>query len=152
MIEIDIKKYAQNLVVKKEIGMRYLKCVIRRKYLVITPEEMIRQLLLHFLIEKQGFNKNRIAVEKQLIVNELKKRCDILIFDKNMNPWMLVECKALEVAIDEKVFKQIAWYNMPLKVPFLMVTNGEQTFCCEMDYENQTYEFLQKVPEYQFEK
>jgi hypothetical protein len=78
----------------------------------------------------------------------MAKRCDILAFQKDMQPFMLVECKAPQVPISQDTFRQIAIYNLPLRVPYLMVTNGRQTYCCEMDYNNNGFTFLQEVPHY----
>lgn len=149
MPELDFIAQKGNLKIKKEGDKRMVFGCIRKKYLVLQPEELVRQLVIHHLIEVQGFNKNRISVEKQLIVNDLKKRCDILVYDSNMNPFFLIECKAPEVPISQQTFHQIAWYNMPLRVPYLMVTNGRHTFICEMDYLEETYKFIQKIPDYQ---
>jgi hypothetical protein len=115
---------------------------------VLLPEELVRQLVVQYLILEKGYSKNRIALEKALRVNTLEKRCDILIYDLEMKPFLLVECKAPEVKISQEVFRQIAWYNMPLKVPYLMVTNGITTYCCEMDYTLETFRFLPEVPAY----
>ena len=106
---------------------------IRRKYLVQTPEETVRQLTVQYLIEEKGYPQNRISVEKALKVNELTKRFDILVFERAMKPFLLVECKAPNIPISQDTFRQIAIYNMPLSVRFLMVTNGNDTYCCEMD-------------------
>jgi len=93
------------------------------------------------------FPKNRIAVEKSLTINELPKRFDLLIYDKNTHPYLLVECKAPEVKINQKTFDQISQYNFQLKVPFLLVTNGITTYCCQMDYEKKTFEFISNIPD-----
>lgn len=149
MVELNLLAHKEKLKFKKERNTGLIFGEIRKKYLVLGPEEMVRQLIILHLIEDCHFNKNRIAVEKQLIVNELKKRCDILVFDSKMKPFLLIECKAPDVPITEDTFRQIAWYNMPLKVPFLMVSNGIYTFICKMDYERETFDFISKVPEYQ---
>lgn len=114
--------------------------------MVLQPEEIVRQLTLLYLIEEKKYNRNRIRAEKLLHVNDLRKRCDILIYDTEVNPLLLVECKAARVKITQDTFKQIAWYNMPLKVKYLVVTNGLQTYCCEMDYDKHTYQFLPEIP------
>lgn len=146
MIEIDFTKYKNSLKIKQKDKKRFIFDPIRKKDLVLTPEEFVRQLFVLYLIDSKNYNKNRIAVEKLIVVNELRKRGDIIIYDKAMNPFLLVECKAAYVPINEKTFKQIAWYNMPLKVKYLVVTNGLSTYCCSMDYENETYNFLQEIP------
>ncbi len=125
---------------------------IRRKWLVIQPEELVRLLTIEYLIDDRKFNSNHIAVEKLLIVNERRKRCDILVYANDnagkLNPWLLIECKAPSVPVSEATFRQIASYNLPLKVRYLLVTNGRQTYCCEMDYERESFEFLNEVPSF----
>ena len=121
---------------------------VRRKYLVRTPEELVRQLVICFMMNELGYSVNSVQVEKSLTVNGLYKRCDILGLDGNTRPYLLIECKAPSVKLAQKVFQQIAWYNMPLQVPYLMVTNGVQTFCCRMDYSVRTFEFVERVPPY----
>jgi len=149
MIEIDFSKYKNRLKIKRQGRKRYLFDPIRQKFLVLTPEELVRQLVILHLIEEKKCNRNRIAIEKTLKVNQLVKRCDILVYDREMKPFLLVECKAATVAISQKTFRQIAWYNLPLKVDYLLVTNGLETFCCEMDYEGKSFRFLEEIPEFQ---
>ncbi|GJM31363.1 MAG: restriction endonuclease subunit R [Saprospiraceae bacterium] len=116
--------------------------------MVLQPEELVRQLVVQYLLSEKGFNQNRIALERGLTVNGLAKRCDILIYNQAMNPFLLVECKAPSVKITQEVFRQIAIYNLPLNVPFLLVTNGVDTYCCEMDYDQRTFKFLAAIPDY----
>lgn len=152
-MKIDFLKYQKDIKTKKEENKRYIYDPIRRKYLVLQPEELVRQLVIEYFIQEKKYNKNHIAVERMLIVNERRKRCDILVFKKEkeaemlgMKPWLLVECKAPEVPINEATFRQIASYNLPLKVDYLLVTNGITTYCCEMDYEKEDYKFIQEIP------
>ena len=146
MIKIDFLQFKDQLKTKKENNKRFLYDPIRKKYLVLLPEELVRQLVVAFLIKKKTYNKNRIAIEKSLMVNGLPKRWDILVYDELTNPWMLIECKAPTVKISQDTFDQIARYNLSLNVPYLLVTNGLQSYCCEIDYQNQTYEFLDEIP------
>lgn len=146
MIKIDFLEYKHLLKTKKEDGKRYLFDPIRKKYLIITPEELVRQLVISYFLIEKSYNKNRIAIEKSLRVNGLLRRWDILVYDKNMNPWLLVECKAPEVKISQATFEQIARYNLTLNVPYLLVTNGLNSFCCEINYDNQSFEFLTEIP------
>ena len=89
-----------------------------------------------------------MAVEKMLTVNGLVKRFDILIYDEHTAPFFLVECKAPSVRVSEDTFRQIAAYNLSLQVKYLLVTNGINSYCCEMDYQKQSFEFLQEVPSF----
>ncbi len=147
MISLDLLTYQPFLKIKKEEKKQFLFCPIRKKYLVLQPEELVRQLLLIYFVKEKEYSLARIAVEKALTINELHRRFDVLIYDKNAQPYLLVECKAPKVKISQTTFEQIAQYNLELKVPFLLVTNGITTYCCKMDYENQSYEFLEKIPD-----
>ena len=119
---------------------------IRKKYYVWQPEEMVRQLLVQYLIQEVGYKKNRIHLERGIKVNGQAKRCDIIIYDEDTQPYLLIECKAPNISLDQKVLDQIAIYNLVFQVPFLLVSNGIQSFCCQMDYEHKSYSFLEKLP------
>ncbi len=145
-LQLDFLQFQPNLKIKKEGKQRLLFCTIRKKYLVLQPEELVRQLTIQYLIKDSAYNKNNIHVERGLTVNGLYRRTDIIIYDKDVQPYLLVECKRPKVKITQAVFDQIARYNLTLKVKYLLVTNGIDTFCCEMDYEAQSYRFLAEVP------
>lgn len=145
-IDIDFSLYRDFIQVKKENQKTLIFDPIRKRYLVLAPEELVRQMVIQYLIREKNFQPTRIGVEKGLKVNSLSKRCDILIYDQNMTPLILAECKAPGVAIDEKAFDQIARYNLPLQVKYLLVTNGINTYCCKMDYIEQQFTFLEKIP------
>ena len=145
-LQLDLPRFQTEIQVKQEAGKRWIWGAIRSKWLVLQPEELVRQLLLQYLILETAVNKNRIAVERGLSVNTLQKRCDILIYDLAMKPWLLVECKAPTVKLNEQVFRQIALYNMQLQVPYLLVCNGPQAYCCEIDFTSNSYEFLTDLP------
>ena len=122
---------------------------LRKKYIVLTPEEWVRQHFVHFLIEEKKYPESLIAIEKQLTINTLKKRTDILIFNTDGKPEIIVECKAPSIKISQKTFDQIARYNLQLKAKFLIVTNGLTHFYCKMDLKNKTYIFLKELPDYE---
>lgn len=105
----------------------------RNKYVALTPEEWVRQHVLHYLLDELKYPKNKIAVEVSLKVNGLSKRADIVVYDSEMNPWMLLECKAAEVEVNQSVFDQAARYNLSMKVPFLVVTNGMRLLAARID-------------------
>lgn len=119
---------------------------LRKKWIVLTPEEWVRQNFIRFLTEHKQYSSARIAVEKTLDINRMKKRCDALYYDRDGNPQVLVECKAPDVQISQATFDQIARYNSVLHVPFLIVTNGMDHYCCTMDFENESYHFLRDIP------
>lgn len=119
---------------------------VRKKYVILTPEEWVRQNFLQFLIQEKKFPSSLIAVEIALKYNQLQKRADVLVYDKSGNPYLMVECKAPEVKITQDVFDQIARYNMSFKVKYLVITNGLNHFCCQMDYSTNNYQYLENIP------
>ena len=121
---------------------------LRKKYLVLTPEEWVRQHFVHFLNDEKKYPISLIAIEKQLTINNRKKRTDILVFNKEGKHDIIVECKAPSIKITQDTFDQIARYNLKLKANYLIVTNGLSHFYCKMDFENETYVFLKEIPDY----
>ena len=122
--------------------------IVRKKYVSLTPEEWVRQHLIHYLIEEKKYPISLIAIEKQLIINNLTKRTDILVFNSEGMPEIIVECKAPSVKITQHAFDQISRYNLKLNANYLMVSNGLEHFNCKMDTENETYVFLKSLPSY----
>lgn len=121
---------------------------IRKKDIVLTPEEWVRQHFVQYLIQEKKYPVSLIALEKQLTINNRKKRTDILIFSSNGTPDIIVECKAPHIKISQDTFDQIARYNLKLNANFLVVTNGLEHYYCQLDIENETYLFLQDIPTY----
>ncbi|APG64308.1 restriction endonuclease subunit R [Tenacibaculum todarodis] len=121
---------------------------LRKKNVVLTPEEWVRQHFVMYLIEEKKYPVSLIAIEKQLTINNRKKRTDILIFNAEGKPDIIVECKAPKIKITQDTFDQIARYNLKLNANYLIVTNGLEHFYCKMDFENETYIFLKEVPNY----
>lgn len=121
---------------------------IRKKFIILTPEEWVRQHVVQFLLEEKKYPKSLINVEKVLHVNGLRKRYDIVVFNSDGSIFILIECKAPEVKISQATFDQIAQYNMTLKAQYLMVTNGLNHYFCQMDFENERYDFLRELPDY----
>ena len=119
---------------------------VRKKYLVLTPEEWVRQHFIHYLNNEKNYPMGLMGVEKMVKYNALKTRADIVLYTTEGKAKMIVECKAPNVRITQDTFNQIAKYNFKLKVPFLVVTNGMQHFCCKMDYEKNINCFLEEVP------
>ncbi len=144
MQELNLPTYQFKL--KQEEARTFIFDSIRKKYIVLTPEEWVRQNFLQFLIHEKKIPASLIAVEIGLKYNQLQKRADILVYDKQANPYLLVECKAPEVKISQDTFDQIARYNMAFKVKYLVVTNGMSHFCCLMDYTKNSYQFLESIP------
>ena len=110
----------------------YVNCLIRNKKIILTPEEWVRQHLISYLDSNFNYSKSRMAVEYELKYNKLSKRADIVFFDKNLMPYLLVECKAPEVKLDKNVLHQIVTYNSKLNAPFLLISNGIEHYIFEV--------------------
>ena len=145
-IEVEYTQFKKHLTFRRKVNNTEVYDPIRRKYIFLQPEELVRQLVVQYLVLEKKYPLSRIRVEMGLTINELSKRCDILIFDRNATPFLLVECKSIHVPVDQAVFDQIARYNLKFKVPFLITTNGLTTFCCKMNYDTEGYEFLNEIP------
>ena len=122
---------------------------IRKKFIILTPEEWVRQHVVRFLLEEKKYPKSLINVEKVISVNGLRKRYDVVVFNPDGSIFVLVECKAPEIKTAQATFDQIARYNLALKAQFLMVTNGHNHYFCQMDFENEKYAFLKELPDYE---
>jgi hypothetical protein len=127
---------------------KYIYDRFRKKNVVFTPEEWVRQHLACYLTINKKFPVSLIALEVGLEVNNLKKRADIVVYDRYGKPLLLAECKAPEVNITQAVFDQICIYNLSLKVPYLLITNGLQHFFCKIDVAAREYGFIEHIPEY----
>jgi len=111
--------------IKEENGKEVIFDTLRKMWVRLTPEEWVRQNFIQYLIINKSYPSSLIAVEKEIHLGELKKRFDILIYNADHQPWMMIECKAIEVALDENVFHQVLRYNMSVPVRFLVITNGK---------------------------
>ena len=121
---------------------------LRRCYVALTPEEWVRQHFVHMLIEHKGYPATLTANEVAISLNGMSRRCDTVVYDKGLRPRAIIEYKAPSVKIDGKVFAQIARYNLVLRVDYLIVSNGLHHYCCKMDYDNNSYTFLNEIPAY----
>lgn len=121
---------------------------LRKKYVALTPEEMVRQHFVAWMVNQLHYPSSLMANEISITLNNTQKRCDTVVFEKSGKPLMIVEYKAPDIKISQAVFDQIARYNMVLDARFLVVSNGLSHYCCEMDYENASYRFLSTVPDY----
>ena len=139
--EYDFKQRIQD-------GKRYVLDVFRKKYVVLTPEEEVRQCFARYLVEEKGYPQTLIQTEYSLSLNEMVRRCDILVHKPAGSPSVLVECKAPGVKIGQETFDQAARYNMVFRVKYLMVTNGMKHYCCYIDFENQSVRFMDEIPAY----
>lgn len=123
--------------------------VIRKRYVALTPEEWVRQHFVNYLITHKGFPQMLMANEVNLNLNGTKKRCDTILYKRDLSARMIIEYKAPHIEITQLVFDQITRYNMVLKVDYLIVSNGLQHYCCLIDYVDQSYVFLKDIPDYQ---
>ncbi len=121
---------------------------IRKKFIVLQPEEWVRQHCIHYLIYEKKYPKSLINVEKELRIHKLAKRYDIVVFNTDGSIHLIVECKAPQITIKQDTFDQIARYNLELNASFLMVTNGINHYYCQMDFEKEQYLFLKDIPNY----
>lgn len=119
---------------------------IRKKFIILTPEEWVRQNVVQYLLQEKKYPKSYINVEKVIKINGLVKRYDVVVFQPNGKLFLLVECKSTDIVINQTTFDQIARYNMVLESEYLMVTNGLNHYFCQMDYKNEKYNFLKELP------
>lgn len=122
--------------------------MIRKKFVVLLPEEWVRQHCVHYLINEKKYPLSLINVEKELKINQLSKRYDIVVFNTDGSILIIIECKSPNIVITQVTFDQIAKYNMTLNAEYLMVTNGINHYYCQMDFENERYNFLKDIPNY----
>jgi hypothetical protein len=121
----------------------------RKRYYVLTPEEWVRQHLVEYLVHELGFPRSLLEIEKSLTLNKMHKRADLLVRDKSGNPILMAECKAPDVKVTQKTFDQAGRYNMVFRVPYLLITNGVQHFCAQIDFNRNSYKFLREIPLYE---
>ena len=122
---------------------------IRKKFIILKPEEWVRQHVVQYLLQNKNYPKSYINVEKLVKVNDLSKRYDIIVYQPNGEIYLLIECKAPEININQQTFDQIARYNLVLNAKYLMVSNGLNHYFCQMDFENEKYIFLKELPEFE---
>ena len=146
MIRLNLPEYEINIAEKD--GKQQIFDFLRRKFVALTPEEWVRQHFTHFLVEHKGYPKGLLANETQLVIGDKRLRCDTLLYNKQMQPQMIIEYKAPHIQLQQKTFDQIAVYNLLLHADYLVVSNGLQHYCCQMDYEQRSYRFLTEIPEY----
>ncbi len=132
--------------IKQIEGKPYIFDLLRRKYIRVTPEEWVRQHIVHLLISHYQYPKALIRTEGGLTLNQLQKRTDVLVFDREGKPYLLVECKAPSVPLTQAVFDQIARYNHVHQAPYLVISNGLTHYCCGIDHQTATVSFLDDFP------
>lgn len=136
------------LTIKKQNNRLFVFDTQRKRYVALTPEEWVRQHFIHLLTGHLGYPAARLAVEHQIELNGMKKRCDAVLFAPDARPLLIVEVKAPTVPITQAVFDQVAVYNLRLDVQFFMVSNGLEHYCCRVDRAHNRYDFLPALPTY----
>ena len=132
---------------QQQEGITTIFDAIRKKYVVLTPEEWVRQHFIHYLIQLE-YPRTLISVEAGLRYNQMLRRSDVVVYDRTGAPFMVIECKAPSVSLSPKVFEQVAVYNQPLRAEYMAVTNGLEHYCCRMDYAAGSYAFVEALPKY----
>lgn len=144
---MELSLPAYDYKVKKQNGQVLIYDVIRKKYVILTPEEWVRQHFVHFLLEQKNYPSASIAIEKEINLYGLKRRFDIVCFGKDAVPFLIVECKAPTVSLSQIVFDQVFGYNLVLAARYVAITNGINHFCGYVDDKNQ-FCFLSDIPDF----
>ncbi len=144
MIKIEYPLY--NPLIKREDRREYIFDAIRKKWVVLSPEEWVRQNFLQYLVQVKKYPASLLSIEKEIRLGELKKRYDIVVYNTDAQPWMVIECKEMQVNLNEKVLDQILRYNMALNVPYLVITNG--VYCFAFSRLDGSFRYLDKLPDW----
>jgi len=147
MQELNIPTYP--IKIRKSGDKKEVFDTVRKKYVALTPEEEVRQRFILYLIHEKNYPATLISIEKGLKVNRMYKRFDAVISDRRGQPAILIEFKSPKISITQKVFEQIATYNLMLKVEYLIVSNGLKHYCCRIDHKSGTIVFLEDIPDYE---
>lgn len=146
MFQINLPTF--DIKVSRKNGKTFVFDILRQKYITLTPEEWVRQHFIHFLIHHRSFPQALLANEIELHLNGMSRRCDTVLYRRDLTPQLIVEYKAPHISITQKVFDQISRYNQVLHVDYLIVSNGMEHYCCKMNYEQLSYTFLHDIPFY----
>ena len=142
MIKIEYPPYQPRI--KKENEKEFIFDEVRKRWVVLVPEEWVRQNFLQYLTRVKKYPASLIAVEKEIKLGDLKKRFDIVVYDRNSKPWMIIECKEMNVPLDRSVLDQVLRYNISLQVPYLAITNG--SYCMALSFEKHTMIEIDELP------
>lgn len=146
MKQLNLPQYTFNIT--GEEGSELILDTIRRKYVRLTPEEWVRQNFIRYLVNEGRYPPGLMGIEVNFLLNRLRRRADILVYSRTGKPVMIVECKEPEVKIDDKVFDQIVTYNLGLRVPYIVVTNGIVHYACKVRGDQPGYDFINVIPLY----
>ena len=145
MIKIEFPK--DRIKMKQRGGINEIFDGIRKKWLLLTPEEWVRQNFIQFLLIKKNYPSSLIAIEKEIKLGELKKRCDVVIYNRQSQPWMIIECKEMDVTLGEKTLEQILRYHITLPAKYLIITNG--SYCFGFKKEKDQFFQIDLFPDYE---
>jgi hypothetical protein len=143
MIKIEYPPYKPKI--KEEVGKEFIFDEFRKRWVLLTPEEWVRQNFLQYLTQTKKYPASLIAIEKEIKLGELKKRFDVLVYDRESNPWMIIECKEMNVALDKTVLDQVLRYNISLNVSYLVITNG--TYCKALNLKENNVSEIDLLPD-----
>jgi type I site-specific restriction endonuclease len=146
MWQLNLPEY--NFRIKKQDEKLQIFDSQRKRYVSLTPEEWVRQHFIRFMIEVKGYPAAHLAIEKQLSMNGMKKRCDAILYNNEAKPIMIIEFKAPTVPITQATFDQVAVYNAKLKVDFFIISNGIEHYCCRVNTQTARFEFFPEIPSY----
>lgn len=142
----NLLRFSNEVKLIERDGKVYIWDPIRKKYLIKQEEELVRQLVLQYFIKEQNWPEKLVRVEKQIDLAGAKKRFDIVLYSSVEQALILIECKSPSHKLDQKVFDQISNYNLTLKIPYLIVTNGINSYLLKIDFTNNNYEFINSIP------
>lgn len=146
MLQLNLPDH--NFKTKDENGKKLIFDSQRKRFVALTPEEWVRQNFIQFLIKSKGYPAELLAVEKQLTINRMKKRCDAILYNQFAEPIVIIEFKSPNIAISQAVFDQVAVYNSKLQVDYFMISNGIEHFCCKVNASSAKYEFFSEIPDF----
>ena len=135
-----------NIRLRDNEGRREVFDIVRCRFVALTPEEWVRQHVVYWLHEELGYPLELIQVEGAITLNGMTRRCDIVVYDEEVKPFIIVECKNESVALTQRVLDQACRYNLVLQVPYLWLTNGVQQVCCHVDFDEKKVRMIQKLP------
>jgi hypothetical protein len=146
MVKLNLPEFEYN--VKKAEGKVWIFDGIRKRFIVLTPEEWVRQHFVNYIITELKYPKALIKIESGLVYNKLSKRSDIIVYNREGTPWMVIECKASDQKLSQQTLQQVTMYNASMKAKYIVVTNGLQHLCCEINWDNRLTTLLKSFPEY----
>ncbi len=145
-LELDLMRWKNELSFSDTPDGRHIFCYIRRRFYVSTPEELVRQLTILHLVNEGNYAKGLINLEKGISVNGLTRRFDLIVYNSDGSPTILIECKAPTIKLSQQTFDQVAAYNLEVKAPYLVITNGIDTYAALIDFEQRNYTMLDQLP------